>query len=314
MPTQDDFSIIAENIFTTKEKILNAGEVRSANADEAGRMLASLFSDNDNFYGNQKMLSAFYDFSQRLSNGVYIPKETVDKAYAQTVLGSVQNIDLFRIASGTYDCISSKSSIQPECFFELEKAPAKTGEVLFVDNPLTEQAFKKLCGHFTNLYKNTADDFESVCSGVESSESEYCLLPIENSRDGNLSNFTRMIRDYGLKKCMVIDLKSDDESYTKYALLRKNILPILHTNSDKIYADIMIPFNSRREVGIFLSSLSMFNVEAEIISTLPDNFYLNDEYRYSFCLSLKKTNFVRLMFCISLLYPNRFVSGVYSQI
>lgn len=70
--------------------------------------------------------------------------------------------------------------------------------------------------------------FPSACEDVYNGLCEFCILPLENSSEGQLSSFTRLIDRYGLKIAATADVSATDGSRTTcFALLRRAPLPLL---------------------------------------------------------------------------------------
>ena len=85
---------------------------------------------------------------------------------------------------------------------------------------LAYQRFSKLLGEARASY---AHSFPSVCEDVYNGLSEYCILPIENSAEGRLSSFIRLISQYDLKIAATCDVKIGEDKVTRFALLRRSI-------------------------------------------------------------------------------------------
>ena len=85
------------------------------------------------------------------------------------------------------------------------------------------QQFSKLLDEARAAY---ASGFQAVCEEVYNGLSEYCILPVENSAEGRLGSFARLIRRYDLKIAATCDVQTDEDKITRFALLRKSIAEI----------------------------------------------------------------------------------------
>ncbi len=81
-------------------------------------------------------------------------------------------------------------------------------------------AFEKFASVIPDASAVYRDSFAHVCDAVAVGDADMCILPYENTSDGKLSGFYRLIEGYELKiaaSCMVKSDNRDDE--TRYLLL-----------------------------------------------------------------------------------------------
>lgn len=81
-------------------------------------------------------------------------------------------------------------------------------------------AFEKFASVIPDTSAVYRDSFNHVCDAVAVGDADMCILPYENTADGKLSGFYRLIESYELKiaaSCMVKSDNRDDE--TRYLLL-----------------------------------------------------------------------------------------------
>lgn len=72
-----------------------------------------------------------------------------------------------------------------------------------------------------------AHSFSAVCEAVYNGLSEFCILPIENSAEGQLNSFSRLIDRFELKTVATCDIPANDGvRSTRFALLRRDPVPL----------------------------------------------------------------------------------------
>ncbi len=85
-------------------------------------------------------------------------------------------------------------------------------------------AFEKFASVIPDASAVYRDSFAHVCDAVAVGDADMCILPYENTADGKLSGFYRLIESYELKiaaSCMVRSNDRDDE--TRYLLLSPSL-------------------------------------------------------------------------------------------
>ncbi len=88
----------------------------------------------------------------------------------------------------------------------------------------TDIAYEKFVSLIPDARVMYKDTFTAVCDAVALDEADMCILPYENSDDGKLNSFYRLIESFDLKiaaSCKVKSLGRDD--MTRYLLLSKNL-------------------------------------------------------------------------------------------
>lgn len=91
--------------------------------------------------------------------------------------------------------------------------------VCWATNQYAEKALAKFSKLFPSSKTVYVDSFSQVCDLVEGAD-HFGILPIENSADGRLVGFYRLIDKHELKICAVCDIEDDaGETFTRFALV-----------------------------------------------------------------------------------------------
>ena len=110
-----------------------------------------------------------------------------------------------------------------EFFFPEADEPGEgaADRIAYRKNSYADRAYLQFASLLPSPRAAYADTFEAVCERVWSGECEYCILPLENSDEGRLSGFWRLIGRYRLKIAATCDVPSADHGQTtRFALLR----------------------------------------------------------------------------------------------
>ena len=108
------------------------------------------------------------------------------------------------------------------------------GKVALVRNRYNELAFSCFSKVITRPKEVYSQSFGAACEDVYDSRSEFCILPIENSRNGRLFGFYSMLDRYELRICAVCEPESEEgslEGSVKYALVGRAIPDRVPKNS-----------------------------------------------------------------------------------
>lgn len=83
-------------------------------------------------------------------------------------------------------------------------------------------AYDRFSALFEETQRAEAESFTHVCEQVSGGDVDFGILPIENSTDGRLVGFYRMLEKYELKICAVCNIEDDSgENFTRFALLSR---------------------------------------------------------------------------------------------
>ncbi len=117
-------------------------------------------------------------------------------------------------------------------FFEDAEAPsdASRGRIVYQRNSYADSAYLRFTELIPNAHAVYAHSFGAMCEEVVRGNCEYCILPLENSAEGPLNSFARLIDQYELKIAATCDIPTTDGSrITRFALLRRDLSAVLPT-------------------------------------------------------------------------------------
>lgn len=145
---------------------------------------------------------------------------------------------------------------------------AKDKKVSFLRGNQSGRAFEAFARFVPGVLAEYEEDFKSALEAVAAGESTYAIIPVENSIDGRLNSFHRLIEKYALSIVLCADVISDDgESSTKFALVYKNF-EIIEAFGTRIF-ECRITFSEPSELYNIILAANYFGVRVCKIYSLP---------------------------------------------
>ncbi len=200
-------------------------------------------------------------------------------------------------------CMELRKRIpSPETFWQdvfptgEELSEFSLNRISYQKNNYTEKAFQRFSALLGEAKAAYAHSFPSVCEDVYNGISEYCILPIENSTEGRLVSFTRLISQFDLKIVATCDVRSGEDKTTRFALLRRGFSKWQASDSDPMYyefsgtlLDSPQPgdlFSAARLCGLTLESADVKFLEQSKEHSLHAVFLIGDGDLSAFLLYL----------------------------
>ena len=96
------------------------------------------------------------------------------------------------------------------------------GRIAYMPAAFADKAYLRLSACVEHPRATATASFVDACEEVRGGLCEYCILPLENTHNGKLTVFTRLILRYGLRVVAVCDLENGaaEGQFTRFALLR----------------------------------------------------------------------------------------------
>lgn len=99
--------------------------------------------------------------------------------------------------------------------------PAARGRIAYMPSAVADEAYLQFSNYVSGCRAATFDGFADACEEVYGGLCEYCILPIENTVNGKLTGFYRLIAKYRLQAVAVcsIENRAHGNEATRFALL-----------------------------------------------------------------------------------------------
>lgn len=138
--------------------------------------------------------------------------------------------------------LSTGGILRPEWFLpEPDGEPSQSDRIAYQRSSYADTAYLRLSPLLSDPRATYAHSFPAACEDVFNGLCEYCILPLENSSEGQLSSFARLIDRYGLRIAATADVTATDGSRTTcFALLRRGVQPLLSADERACCLEISI--------------------------------------------------------------------------
>lgn len=248
----------ADNIARYYAREASLGERASHNFDELSAYVALAAAREIRSRG----------FFAEDSLGAYLPTMPDPREFLTDVLP--ENLPLLRAkmtaAEGAYlaefcrrttVALTATAKLRPSpMLFAPPADSAGEGRVSFAGSNMLSTAFATFRGADNRLVASFVHSFTDACEDVAAGESEYCILPIESSREGILSTVYSLIGRYELFIARVCSVESL-ETTTKFALLCRGKRDIMSCND--------MQYVALRLSGQDASAWSRLHIGAEVL-------------------------------------------------
>lgn len=165
-------------------------------------------------------------------------------------------------------------------------------------NSYTDTAYDIFCRELKDPTVVYSTDFNNVCEDVYYSRAGLCILPIQNSTDGNLVSFRKLINKYDLKTVMTCSVDTPNNNYTKFALLKKNIENIRlksHNIRYQTFLEFTITLSDTAELSQLLRAAESYNMRLHKIDSMPVS-YSENQYSYDIVIAVNDSEFDLMCF------------------
>ena len=246
-----------------------------------------------------------------------VMKNSADKYIA--LMSIVDKIELCR-------CCFSEHSVDKD-FRELllgqeEKCLVDAvGKVAYMKNHYADSAYLMFSKSLSSPRAYYLPSLQAVCEEVYSGSCEYCILPIETDTDGKLMTFYSNIDKYELKIHSVCTVHySDNQSFTKFALLKKSVTGAGIFNASQAYLskrtlEVKISQTSHSDSPLYniLKAADACSLKLQRIDSLPLS-YNKELLGYYVVFSINQADFKTFLIYLALEYPQSYVVGLYSSV
>jgi hypothetical protein len=183
-------------------------------------------------------------------------------------------------------------------------------KVAFVRGNGSGRAFEKFAKYVPGVLAEYEEDFRSALESVANGESTFAIVPIENSFDGRLNSFYRLMEKYVLSIVLAVDIPADDyESSTKFALVYKK-LDVIEAEGEELF-ECKITLREPCELADIILAARYFGAEVCKIHSLPLSSG-GRENSFDIIFGLRGANTAGLLCYLFLKYPHLSPVGVYT--
>ena len=259
------------------------------------------------------------DFAAKLCGDGFSPEDLVSDEFRNRFSELTANSPFGEMTreekGGLCCCIAEKSGLyegEPgeiiaSVFFGNAREETE-GTTAYVRNYYTDRAFRRFSDLIPDLKVKYESDVKSACEDVYNGDTDYCILPLENAREGVLSGFRRMIETYDLKIILCCSVETEKEQAGVFGLIGRNAsLPDTETDAQTCLRITVSPESSENLTDL-LCVAEEFHLETESIMTVPDE----NTKRFDLVFSLQNANLPAFLVYLVLYVPRWNLLGIYS--
>ncbi len=204
----------------------------------------------------------------------------------------------------------------PEFFFsETETLDnSAKGRVIYQRSNYADTAFRQFFKGLDSVHALYTHSFSVVCEEVMRGNCEYCILPLENSFEGTMHSFFRMIDSYALKIVASCDIPTEDgKKTTRFALLRRNLLPFFQPiNTDTLF-ECVIPMTDTPSVAELVLAAECFGLKLCRIDSGLHSIDESSVYAIHPVFSIEQGDLCAYLIYLAMQAPSFEMIGLYSQ-
>lgn len=262
-------------------------------------------------------------FLQTYFSSVMTPEMTFDRAVKQ-ILGGYKRLVTAQSNITPEACAKTKAILCQTLakHFSRVSVLSKLGALPFLvqktnsfatlsfwkTNPISSVGFERFSSLFQSTTPVFSESFAEACEHIVTQTSDFGILPIENSVDGALSVFYKMMDKYDLKICAICDVDdAETEMTTRLALVTKNLCAFEgcfpryiefsrvvsdeETQNELFYVAKVMGTRLRRLLSLPLSYRTNANVETLRFALEEENVVPFLIYLHIFCADINTLGF-----------------------
>jgi hypothetical protein len=183
-------------------------------------------------------------------------------------------------------------------------------KVAFVRGNGSARAFERFAKYVPGVLAEYEEDFRGALESVANGEATFAIIPIENSFDGRLNSFYRLMEKYALSIVLAADIPSDDyESNTKFALVYKK-LDMIDADGEELF-ECKITLREPSELADIINAAGYFGAQVCKVHSLPLSSG-GRENSFDIIFGISEANTAGLFCYLMLKYPYIIPVGIYT--
>ena len=232
----EEIKSVSDNISRYLKKECSLAERASFNISELVSFVVKAASKdvkNEGFFTEDAPLEVYMPPRRADSDLLCdVLEENLD--FAKTKLATADSAYIADFCKKATALFKSNARLKPTpaLFATKDSYKLRGGRVAFSESNMLTSAFEEFRKSDGMLSASYVRSFSDACEDVYSGECEWCILPIENSRDGALLSVYNLIEKYELcisKVCVI----NNEELTTKFALLCATVHGIIEMQNEQ---------------------------------------------------------------------------------
>ena len=186
--------------------------------------------------------------------------------------------------------------------------------IAYQKNTYTDTAFSQFASLFETPHTVHSQSFLAACEDVYNKTCEYCILPLENTSEGRLIGFIKLIDKFSLCINAICNVTSTDGTRsTQFALLSNQISPILPITSDHFLEIVFRPSDQSTATNLLLAA-QICDLCLDRMDSYPDpENGIGYQFHAAFRI-LKAKNLATFLLYLFMEIPQHRLVGIYTRL
>lgn len=216
------------------------------------------------------------------------------------------------LCQALYEKLCERENLLPSLFPDAEEVTSHaSGRIVYQRSSYTDDAYLRFASLVPEARAAYAHSSHAACEDVYNGHCEYCILPIENAVEGELVGFAKLIAQYDLKIIACCDIVGSDASkQTRFALLRRNMLPLFTPDIKKNDSfRFSLPASLAPSLADILSAANFYGLRFVSMNTLPQG----EEMHYNLTFAICGGDIYPFLLYLATVAPQYTPIGIYSH-
>lgn len=179
--------------------------------------------------------------------------------------------------------------------------------IAYFRNAYSDLAFRRFAKELsfpTVLYR---ENFSAVCEEVYADRCDFAILPVESSRDGQLSVTQKLVAKYELAPVLYCTVPTTDDGTLRFGLFAS--APMVPQKADSL--EILLFSDKEETLSKLLTSANTLGISLTSITVLPPAQGFSHEWKLVFSAKEKdNTAFDALWVLLLCEYPHHLLCGI----
>lgn len=262
---------------------------------------------------------SIYDILRTLKPGSDFPVDDschLNLTELNTIYKRLSTIERIVACREIYKIVSHKRKMYANEFFDVPEPISAEAEskISYFKNSYADEAYITFSEKLENTRSVNAASFAESCENVCTGRSEYCILPIENTKDGKLATFYSLIYKYELKIAATCSVDFNDEgNSTVFALLQRSTRSIWDNSMSDMFFEIRFIADNYPRISDILIAAEYCSMRPVRIDSTPLP-YSNNKFAHHITFSIDSAEMIPFLIYISLDAPQYIPIGIYKHI
>lgn len=189
-------------------------------------------------------------------------------------------------------------------------------KVALMQNMYTDTAFSRFSPFLKDPSPVYYDSFRTLCEDAGAGRCEYCIVPIENSDDGKLMSFYKLLAQNDLKIALTTRVSfSDDAKSTTFALAKKGMDDPTNATEKKgeRYFELCLVADGGEIISDICGAARLFGIRLHRIDSFALT-YSENEFEYYVVLDVSRGDMTAYLIYLSLKLGYFDPVGLYTKI